>query len=204
MLVLSIANKVISSAARFDLCSSPCPRARRWPRGVAAAGRALGSRHGCQESTSSFAGSSRKAEAPTSACEAVGNGYQRASKYSLGRGKSSFQRAWFPAGRPGVDQALGRAGFPCTEMGVRAGVQLCAGGVRRVMGCSSSRRIPLTSAPSLLCSLPAGILQVVPRGPAVCKVPLAQPFGEPGSPRVPLRQQLLQGGAGPPLGRLHA
>lgn len=67
-----------------------------------------------------------------------------------------------------------------------SGVQLCAGGIRQAVGCSSSRRIPLTSAPSLLCSLPAGILQVSPRRPAVCKVPLAQPFGEPGSPCVPL------------------
>lgn len=88
--------------------------------------------------------------------------------------------------------------------GGESGVQLCAGGTHRVVGCSLSGRIPLTSTPSLLCSLPAGILQVSPRGPAVCKVPLAQPFGEPGGPRVPLRQQLLQGGAGPPLSRLHA
>lgn len=47
-------------------------------------GRALGSRHGCKESTSSFAGSSQKVEAPKSAYETVGNRYQDGSKYSLG------------------------------------------------------------------------------------------------------------------------
>lgn len=88
--------------------------------------------------------------------------------------------------------------------GGESGVQLFAGGICWVMGCSSSMSRPLTSAPSLLHSLPAGILQVSPWGPAVCQVSLAQPFGEPGCPRVPLRQQLLQGSAGPPLGRLHA
>lgn len=44
---------------------------------------------------------------------------------------------------------------------------------------------PSDLCPSL-CSLPAGILQISPWGPAVCQVSPAQPLGEPGSSRVPL------------------
>lgn len=44
-----------------------------WGGAEGAAGRDLGSRHSCKESTPSFAGTSQKTEAPESACETVGN-----------------------------------------------------------------------------------------------------------------------------------
>lgn len=136
-----------------------------------------------------------------SACETVGNRYWDGSTYSLGgETKADFTEPSFQQGSwRGTHLGTRERGWD----GAESGVQLCAAEIRRAVGCFSSRHVPLTIAPSLLCSLPAGILQVSSRGPAVCEVPLAQPLGEPGSPRVPLRQQLLPGRAGPPLGRLH-
>lgn len=167
-------------------------------------GRTLGRGPGCKESTSSFAGSSQKAEAPKSACE-TGNSCQDGSEYSWGETGAVFTAPGCQDSGRGTYPGAGKKdSFPMHWNGGESGVQLFAGGIYWVMGASSSGCMPLSSAPSLLRSLPAGILQVGPWGPAVCQVPLAQPFGEPGCPCVPLRQQLLQGGAGPSLGRLHA
>lgn len=83
----------------------------------------------------------------------------------------------------GLTQVQGRkAGFPCTT---------CKHGPALCWWDPLSRGMILIQAhPSDLCpslrSLPAGILQIGPWGPAVCQVSPAQPLREPGSACVPL------------------
>lgn len=88
---------------------------------------------GARRATSSFAGSSRKAEAPKSACETVGNTYQDGSKYSLGgETKAVFTEPGFQlVSRRGTHPGLGeKSWFPMHWDGGESGVHLCAGGIR--------------------------------------------------------------------------
>lgn len=57
----------------------------------------------------------------------------------------------------------------CDE--VKSGVQICAGGIRQAVGCTSSRRIPLTSVPSsAACQL--GFYKSAPGDQLCAKCPL--------------------------------
>lgn len=92
-----------------------------WRGAEAAAGRGLGSRHSCKESTPSFTGSSQKTEAPESACETVGDRSWDGSAHSLGgETKADFTEPSFQLGSwRGTHLGIRERGWDGAERGVQ-------------------------------------------------------------------------------------
>lgn len=108
----------------FDLCSTPCPGARRWLRGCLQQGELWAAGTGARRAPQALQAAHKKQRHPRLLVKQWGTGTRTVVSTDWGERQKQFSQSpvssW--AAGSGLTRALGRrVGFPCTGMGVRVG-----------------------------------------------------------------------------------